>query len=910
MRPVKRCHRARPLPQKRSEALRKLLAASLPYGALPPQPLPATRITSPRNAASERTLRNTLTSTPEPMDGFEKLFDAFSVILSKMGGIGLEEGWSRVGEWLEHYESDDVLSSTGDVCTAILDASNGNIACFEGNAAKQRAACAFLILEQALLYTFKMSPILKPALRFAFNEVLHSTLDNYELVSAAAIEDPSEIEAALQKFCGASLFKESVGRATALTQEVKATATTKVRNLKVFCEKVVKMTNQSYLRVVFKEWRLGVQRAKRFQGWFDDERGADHPHTFVTENTQHVEQQLNDALEQITLYEHEREVHNHDMRVLEGKNAKYLDTIKSLEKLKLSQTTQIEQLTETTKELTKMIATLKGLSNSTEQVAKEFEDAHNTLSSAVATSIEVMSGGEDELREKQARWGGMDILTKFTPNSLMEWVNCVITPVVGTEVRAITTWEAGPHLLVPLCAVVHSISPNVLDADRLAKVATTHSFRKKAETLLKGLEAVSIHYDVGPEELCKPTHTSDRSAVLFMTIASLLYVRYTSGVAARAMNYAKVLIYDGDAERSAVGFLNAFGAAPVKHKNSVAAEDSMVTESSNDPGCVATIAKTRLQQCEQSAAEGAAWLRSSYEGLLTCIQTLTRNLVHSSGGNQNSGQDFSLTLDDVPFVDAEEDLATLNSVLAANREELSNIFAYYASHVPGCGGALKVMDESEYMKFVLDAKLLGKQVTRNDLADLLARISPAKELNLREWIVLLPRLARLKFKSSGDGPVAKLNRLLGSHVLTNSKQLETDVFRKGIYSEKVQAVLKEHAASLSWLYRNYEDEKKVMNKAGYDKMLHDLHIVDQSCTNYIADEVYKRIQDPDDASEDLVHHEFLEAIVTLAAVKRPEPYLPLSQRVKYFVENSVLPLRKLKEKPRKHRKSMVVNSPT
>ena len=991
--------KARPPPQ-RAEELRRVLAESMPYKCLPVEPPPdrhPSSSSSPASpdAAAARTSsaavdasafafegRPRMRATPSPRHGFSKMFGSVDDILRKIGGQDLEAGWSRVGEYIDAYQQDDLQEGTTAHCMRLhrqAEAQGAEAAEGDLEPGLQGVVYAVRILEQALLLLMRAAPRMKPALRYAYGQVAAALFDGEvdEPVFAATHPegggggggagggaDGLEEEADVARFKDATLFRDDVRRVTQATQEVRADAVRKVQNLKLFCEKLVKVQNMSFLKVVFREWKLGVRRAKVFEGWFDDARSDDNiSTTFITEGRA-KEQQLAETAEQLARCQAAEAALREDAASLRAQAAECQQEATHLESIVHSQQVEISALTHNVADLTALLRGYKRMYQEADRAAQGLDECSSTLATSLQRAAEAVSGDDAELVEKDARWGKLDVKAQCNARNLMMWVLDVSRPLAvggGGGEREPPSWEAGPHLLLPLGGVLHMLAPTQsgLDAERYQRYAAATSFQKRAEMFVGALASAGVTLDVSPSDLAQPSSALRCSPCVYHAVATLLYFRFAGGVGSRVCGAPPFTVSDDaraqarDARRRLqVAAANTESVEPTLPEDALdptspysaqgggrrsgllqGLEEAAMTTTGEDEdggggeggggggdggrsrasqmldGRKRSTAAAR-QAYEEAAEGGYEWLRSGVEGLQDCIRNLVRNVVRreqEDDATAAGAQEWTLTLDELPFVESEAGLHDVNNLLSTHSEELGKIFTYYASLVSGSGGTLKVMEEAEYMKFVLDAKLFGRSLTRTDLLDLLARVSPTKELTLRQWLVLLPRVARLKFKSSERPISVKLKQLLSNHVLVHSKQLEADAFKKTIYSDKVQAVLKDFSSVLLWVFKLYatrgKGEAHVLQKAGYDRLLHDMHIADHTCTQYILDEVFHRIQDPDDDSEDLIYHEFCECLVAIAAVKRPEPYLPLSQRFRHFLDTWVAPLKKMRERKKASRAS-------
>eukprot|EP00659_Diplonema_papillatum_P000581 gene581-876_t len=473
----------------------------------------------------------------------------------------------------------------------------------------------------------------------------------------------------------------------------------------------------------------------------------------------------------------------------------------------------------------------------------------------------------------------------FTGDGLRDWFEAVLqraNTINATQglpqVRSSITWDAGPHLLDAFAACLHCVAPDLarMDAAGFQSFVQTVNFRTKATKLLAYLRSCNIELPVTPDALVQPASAGRATRAVYQVTACLIYHRLNSGLSGRSLGWQECGFLAGSKRKTATSTLGDQG-------------------SGRAGGNVENVGEV-MDTVERLVLDGTKWVRDATAGLLAAVDCLVKALVEKHSVEPDEDQQFCvLTLANTPEITDDAQRAVVRELLGDHGPDLKKVFGFYAASVTSGPGS-STMNEAEFAQFAIDTKILGKAVTRFTLGDLFYKANGGRDLALGDWLPLLVRLAAIKFK---EPEIAQRVSTLVTHVLSKSKQLEMDVFRKAIYTDKVQSVMRDYDNAIASTFKTYAEQPKSasvpsITKAAYAKFLADLHVSDSHCTMYVLDEIFRQVQDPEDDSDDLIFQEFTECLVAISVVKRPEPYIPMHQKLKYFLETWLVPAKKHK----------------
>ena len=847
----------------KSEELKKVLASMLPYSALPIVKTSSTL--SPERERERETYSNRMTATPHPRYGFERLHDAVQALLDNLSYNEcdtLEDRWDTLGTWVDSFHISTDLEHNIQACKDMYQWCTTK-ECSDSDS----LAGYFSLFEQLMLVCVRTVPSLKVIIRGVFSFIMDSVFltkptGNPELMLESVTEEVlSEVK---ERYSSVSLYKTSVNEVKREASNAVGRHSERSKKAATFVTGLTGVYRKSILRLTFGMWKNLTRKVvdpfsipKSLSGTFI----RSDTQTFITaENTSSVVHR-DDKLKDDEIANLKQEL-SKMKQILNSTNS----NVSGLEEVVNSQREEIKSLTQTISNLTRIAEehdkSAVKISESQIEITQQ-SDKINQLNYIVQKACDKLVGGMHDQRERVTYWGDESVITNFSSENLRRWINYTTSLATNCPPCDVTSWDLGPHLMQPIGTVLHVLSPVMSDfgTNNFYKFTSETSNKVKAVMLLRALDGLGVSLDLTPEDLSTPAIDSSSSCVYF-TIICILYYKYTTIVPECGIRLRSVAKME-----------------PPKSPKGVA--------------------KLRIQ-FEDCASQSSIWHKTSTSALLEAISTLMASLLRKGKGRDSNdtralNRDLHVEInpDLVAILDLSQDdngesaIREVNDVLDTYSEDLRNIFTFYASSSSGGVGA-KVMNEPEFWHFVRDTKIIAKGCTRNHLSNMIITI---EDITLGSWASLLVRIANIKFKGSG-APARKLTKLLTQHILHNSKQMEMDTFRKSIYTEKVQGILTEFNSTVMNIFKQYSEHKSgvhSMTKSMYDRLLHDIHITDPVCTNYILDEIFKQIQDPEDPSEDLLFHEFWECIVTIAAVKRPEPYLPLYQRVKHFLESWLIP---------------------
>eukprot|EP00474_Spongospora_subterranea_P001128 CRZ01586.1 hypothetical protein [Spongospora subterranea] len=273
----------------------------------------------------------------------------------------------------------------------------------------------------------------------------------------------------------------------------------------------------------------------------------------------------------------------------------------------------------------------------------------------------------------------------------------------------------------------------------------------------------------------------------------------------------------------------------------------------------------------------------------------------------------------------------LDKYAVANRR----IFRHYAAG-EGVGSTMSI---NEFVKFVQDAKLVGKTLKLPQVERIFAQANsegdgtadeaeseaeeeeiveaeeyddavanPDEELIPREFVECLLRLAIKKY-AKPYSVADRLVLLMETFVLKNAMRSER--FREELCSVKVKDVFDRNRACLKCIFRYYaaggkkpKGKRKTaqddsMSLAEFKLMVQECAWVDATFSLSHVQSIFNNIQRTDDeeASEvntELVYDEFIEGIAAIAVMKIPNPYVEIDTRIEDFIHTRLLaPLVKL-----------------
>lgn len=194
--------------------------------------------------------------------------------------------------------------------------------------------------------------------------------------------------------------------------------------------------------------------------------------------------------------------------------------------------------------------------------------------------------------------------------------------------------------------------------------------------------------------------------------------------------------------------------------------------------------------------------------------------------------------------------------------------------------------------------LVGKAGGRNENS-LLGHL---KELDANEFVEAIVRLA-LAYAGAGTAAtspkgaagtaaavagggaagvslVDKVARFITEIVVPRAMSQNTDEFKRLIYSPPVQLVINQYQRALLRIFTHYRDadgsdgRNQSINLAEFSQLVKDADLMDKTLTRTAVANIFNAAQDAEDTAggeTDMVFREFLEAVVTLALYKIPNP---------------------------------------
>ncbi|CEO95815.1 hypothetical protein PBRA_004528 [Plasmodiophora brassicae] len=291
---------------------------------------------------------------------------------------------------------------------------------------------------------------------------------------------------------------------------------------------------------------------------------------------------------------------------------------------------------------------------------------------------------------------------------------------------------------------------------------------------------------------------------------------------------------------------------------------------------------------------------------------------------------------------AQEEIARVQVLLDKYAVANRKIFRHYAA-AEGVGSTMSL---NEFVKFVQDAKLVGKtlkmpqverifQLANSDASveaeapaapddagagaqaadddDVIDDVeNPDEELVPREFVECLVRLAVRKF-AKPMSVADRLQMLMENYVLKNAMRSER--FREDICSVKVRDVFDRYRSCLKCIFRYYASGGKNPKKSerrekswikddtismtNFHLLVKECAWVDATFSLSHVGVIFNNIQrmEEDEAADvhtELVYDEFIEGLAAIAVMKIPNPYVELDTRIEDFITTRLLtPLGKL-----------------
>ena len=253
----------------------------------------------------------------------------------------------------------------------------------------------------------------------------------------------------------------------------------------------------------------------------------------------------------------------------------------------------------------------------------------------------------------------------------------------------------------------------------------------------------------------------------------------------------------------------------------------------------------------------------------------------------------------------DEEIKHLQSFLGEVFIDMRKIYKAYASMGAGGGSTISI---GEFNKLMTDCKVCDNVFTQTDIDLIFVRANweideegnkidsknnPDRAMTSSEFVEGLIRVAHGKFNSSMGGTVLTmcLRKLVYQHILPFARRSDAEAFRKVLAGPGVQRVFKKHNKSLKDLFTKRAGLDKSMSMMEYAKLLRDTNTIDgKTFSQRNVAEIFNCVQDDGSASDDttmmeseLDFAEFIESVAAVGAIKYPDPYTDIAQRIEKYL---------------------------
>jgi hypothetical protein len=264
----------------------------------------------------------------------------------------------------------------------------------------------------------------------------------------------------------------------------------------------------------------------------------------------------------------------------------------------------------------------------------------------------------------------------------------------------------------------------------------------------------------------------------------------------------------------------------------------------------------------------------------------------------------------VPF---DEQLKLLRKELKGHFATIRRVFKFYAENSP-------TMTDVAFWRFCGDIRVMDKVVTRVQV-DRIFQVAnsedipraveggldesqigaasdgdaedeeenPTTELIPSEFVECLIRMADIRVKEGGRMLQERFDLFMQNYVLPFACKSEADKFKKEVYESGTQAALHRYQKDLQKIFLHYgtgKGSRKTLNSERFSEFAKDAHLqLDEGTQATIFQNVLGV------GAEEMAQHEFLEAIVSVAAFKVPSPFIGLDRKIDVVVSSMISTLR-------------------
>eukprot|EP01012_Entosiphon_sulcatum_P000961 TRINITY_DN10168_c0_g1_i1.p1 TRINITY_DN10168_c0_g1~~TRINITY_DN10168_c0_g1_i1.p1 ORF type:complete len:842 (+),score=175.35 TRINITY_DN10168_c0_g1_i1:187-2712(+) len=477
----------------------------------------------------------------------------------------------------------------------------------------------------------------------------------------------------------------------------------------------------------------------------------------------------------------------------------------------------------------------------------------------------------------------------LSTSKLLEWVNtCLQLQDENAVVRDVRQSFRDSRAYITLLRV---IAPHQISQELYIRVLNTPDIGRRAELVVQACESLGIYIPLDASDII------EGNVIPNMLLLLQLFARSTNSFGFAAAGAPAL-------RPAATAPLYTIDHSPESLKNP---ERLMEQYNHNVRSIMAEV--TRWQQVTRAVQDGAVrftyqQLSNGQDGELSAKEELDKPQY-----TQVSRESLSDIVPDTPTCAMELD--NVETVLAGNFKALRKIYQFYsASDTVTAGQINTVMSASEFWRLCTECKIPDKkrlprpvvQYVFTKANQALRKSGPAQyssntELQPSEFVECLVRLAHEKYCDMLIPLSDKLQKLITEHLLPHASLSTVDEFKTEVYGREVQAVLRENRPALSKIFRYYATNAGSDTKGADDisfqeltLLAKDAKLLDTSLSHHLLQQIFVRIQDDDDPSGmKMMFHEFLEAIVAVAAVKVPSPFTPLHQKLQQFLTAQLFP---------------------
>jgi hypothetical protein len=348
--------------------------------------------------------------------------------------------------------------------------------------------------------------------------------------------------------------------------------------------------------------------------------------------------------------------------------------------------------------------------------------------------------------------------------------------------------------------------------------------------------------------------------------------------------------------------------------------------------CVASVHKQYRNRIDGLVLGHILWGRS-VESVMTFGYSELANQARGLGGSVGAAEELAekveytrlnkhkildiLKKDDDP--DAE--VKSLQEFLGEVFVDLRKIYKAYASMGAGGGSTISI---GEFNKLMSDCNVCDNVFTQTDI-DLIfvrsnwemdeegnkvdSRDNPDRSMTSSEFVEGILRVAYGKFSGTMGQTAATmcLRKLVYQNILPFARRSDAEAFRKVLAGPNIQRVFKKHNTALKNLFTKRAGLDKSMSMMEYTKLLRDTKTIDgKTFSHRNVSEIFNSVQNDDNVADEnammeseLDFSEFLESIAAVGAIKFPDPYTAIEQRIEKYLLMYLLADPKKKESKKK-----------